>query len=74
MNVVFDYLLQDRKHGDSVRNVIPKAAREYFTKLARKGGKARAQKLSPERRKEVARKAAQARWERAKTKTSTPKS
>ena len=29
-----------------------------------KGGKARAEKLSPERRKEIARKAAKARWER----------
>jgi len=56
-----------------VRNVIPKAAREYFTKLARKGGKARAQKLSPERRKEVARKAAQARWAREKAKQSASK-
>ncbi len=30
----------------------------------RKGGKARAEKLSPERRKEIARKAAKARWEK----------
>jgi hypothetical protein len=30
----------------------------------KKGGKARAQKLSPERRKAIARKAARARWER----------
>lgn len=29
-----------------------------------KGGKARAEKLSPERRSEIAKKAAQARWER----------
>jgi len=29
-----------------------------------KGGKARAQKLTPEQRKEIARKAAQARWNR----------
>jgi hypothetical protein len=28
----------------------------------RKGGKARAEKLSPERRREIARKAAEARW------------
>ena len=28
----------------------------------RKGGKARAEKLSPERRKEIAKKAAEARW------------
>ncbi len=30
--------------------------------LGRKGGKARTEKLSPERRKEIARKAAKARW------------
>jgi hypothetical protein len=30
---------------------------------ASKGGKARAEKLSPERRKEIARKAAKARWD-----------
>jgi hypothetical protein len=29
-----------------------------------KGGKARAEKLTPERRKEIARKAARARWEK----------
>ena len=31
--------------------------------LGRKGGKARAEKLTPERRKEIAHKAAQKRWE-----------
>ena len=30
--------------------------------LGRKGGKARAQKMSPERRKEIAQKAAKSRW------------
>ena len=35
---------------------------EYFAKFGRKGGKATARKLSPERRKEIARKAAQTRW------------
>jgi hypothetical protein len=30
--------------------------------LGRKGGKARTQKLSPERRKDIAQKAAKARW------------
>ncbi len=33
---------------------------------ASKGGKARAEKLSPERRKEIARKAAKARWDKKK--------
>jgi len=32
----------------------------------KKGGKARAEKLSPERRKEIAKKAAQSRWGKAK--------
>ena len=32
--------------------------------LGRKGGKARAEKMTPERRAEIARKAARARWER----------
>jgi len=36
--------------------------------LGRKGGKARLQKLTPERRSEIARKAVTARWARAKTK------
>jgi hypothetical protein len=31
-----------------------------------KGGKARAEKLTPERRSEIAKKAAQARWERSR--------
>jgi len=33
----------------------------------KKGGKARAEKLSPERRKEIARKAAEARWAKRPT-------
>jgi hypothetical protein len=39
-----------------------KEIREYFAKFGRKGGKATAAKLSPEERKRIARKAAQARW------------
>ncbi len=35
--------------------------------LGRKGGKARAERMSPERRKDIARKAAEARWSRGKT-------
>ncbi len=39
---------------------------QYFSKLGRKGGlkggKARAEKLTPEERQEIARKAAKARW------------
>lgn len=36
--------------------------RAYFAKEGRKGGKMRAKRMTPEQRKEVARKAAQARW------------
>jgi hypothetical protein len=38
---------------------------EYLRKLGRKGGKATAKKLTPEQRKESARKAAEARWKKA---------
>ncbi len=38
-----------------------------------KGGKLRAAKLTPERRREIARKAVLARWSRAKTKGEEPK-
>jgi len=44
------------------------------SEMARLGGKARAKKLTKAQRRESARKAAQARWDRAKTKQSTPKS
>jgi general stress protein YciG len=37
--------------------------------LGRKGGKARLQKLTPERRSEIARKAVLTRWAKHKTKT-----
>jgi len=36
--------------------------KEYAQAFARKGGKARAKSLTPEQRKEIARKAAAARW------------
>ncbi len=39
-----------------------KAAQELGRRGGLKGGKARAEKLSPERRKEIAREAAKARW------------
>ena len=39
-----------------------KAGKEAMAKNGRKGGRKRAQTLSPERRKEIARKAVQARW------------
>ncbi len=46
--------------------------RAYLAELGRKGGKiggkARARKMTPEQRRESARKAVQARWARAKAK------
>ena len=49
---------------------LPKAVSAYFSRLGRKGGvaggKARAAKMTPEERTEVARKAARARWAKAR--------
>ena len=42
--------------------------KEWYASLGRKGGPARAKALSPERRKEIAKKAIQARWEKDKKK------
>ena len=36
--------------------------------LGKKGGKARAKKLSPERKREIAKKAAKARWDKSNVK------
>ena len=47
---------------------LSKEAREYFAKFGRKGAKRRLQKISPEQRQEIARKAAQARWAKEKEK------
>jgi hypothetical protein len=66
---------------------LPKALRDAFARYGRiggkvggkiggaKGGRARAAKLTPERRQEIARKAAKARWahKRAKKKAPTPR-
>lgn len=45
---------------------MPKKRESYASRFARKGGQARARKLTGEQRKESARKAAQARWGREK--------
>lgn len=47
---------------------IPEAAREYFRKLASKAGTASANAMTPQERKRKARKAANARWTKAKKK------
>lgn len=44
--------------------------KQYFAKFGKEGGKARAKKLTPEERKESARKAARARWAKQKAKFS----
>ena len=41
-------------------------AREYFAREGRRGAKIRAKNMTPERRKEIAQKAAQARWAKHK--------
>jgi len=46
--------------------VTKKEIREYFAKFGRKGGQATARNLTPEQRKAIARKAAQARWAKEK--------
>jgi hypothetical protein len=45
----------------------PEQGKEYARKGGLKGGKARAEKLSEKKRREIARKAAQARWSRKKS-------
>ena len=44
---------------------MPKKKDSYAVEFARKGGKASAKKLTPQQRKEKARRAAQARWAKA---------
>lgn len=47
------------------------AAVELGRLEGKKGGKARAEKLSPERRREIARKAAKARWDKKRQEEET---
>ena len=49
---------------------VAKTKNSYAVEFARKGGKARAKKLTAEQRKTSARKAAQARWAKQKGKFS----
>jgi hypothetical protein len=56
-------------HGANVRLMaLTKEAREFFVRQGRKGGKAYAKNSTPEQRKAAARRAAQARWAKAKKK------
>lgn len=45
---------------------LPKAVREYLQGITRKGGLARAKRLTAAQRRRIARKAARARWAKAK--------
>lgn len=54
------------------KRALPSELREYFAKIGKKGGKkggaARASKMTDEERSESARRAVQARWAKAKAK------
>ena len=56
---------------------LPKAVSAYFSRLGRKGGvaggKARAASMTPEERSEIARKAARARWDKARNRDKPPR-
>ena len=45
---------------------MPAVVRRFYAKMGRKGGKARARKLSKARRREIAEQASRARWGPAK--------
>jgi hypothetical protein len=55
---------------------LPPKVRAFFVQKGKEGGKlsgaARMAKLTPEKRKEVAKKAVQARWAKARTKSGSP--
>ena len=48
-----------------VEEDVADPAKEFMRRGGQKGGKARAAKLTPERRREIAKKAAAARWKRS---------
>jgi len=54
--------------------IRPRKGESYASAFARAGGKARARKLTPEQRQEIARKAIQARWAKAKREESSQNS
>lgn len=58
----FCVVLLDRPSYNLYMTEKNKAAQELGSLGGKKGGKARAEKLSPERRKEIAREAARKRW------------
>lgn len=57
------------ERGGSLRPMaLDKKAREFFAREGRKGGKIAAKRMTPEQRREKMRRAAQARWGKAKKK------
>jgi hypothetical protein len=52
----------DARDGSPLEQDDSKAASAAASKLGKKGGRARAESLSPERRREIAKKAAESRW------------
>ena len=50
------------KEKQPASSQMPDAVKEYIKELGRIGGKKRSQNLTPERRREIAQKAAQTRW------------
>lgn len=54
--------------SDKNMSVSAKDVREYLSRIGRKGAEATNQKLTKEQRRESARRAAQARWAKAKGK------
>jgi hypothetical protein len=57
----------------SKHNKLSEEIREYFRKQGSIGGKKRSESLTAEQRRELARKAVQARWAKARTKKSSEK-
>ena len=57
-------LYPEAMKGDQVSEDVSRAAAKLASRGASKGGRARAAKLTPERRREIATRAIQARWRR----------
>lgn len=66
----------DDTRGLSIRLLaveLPENIREFFRRQGKIGAQKRHAQLSPERRREIARKAVQARWAKAKARTGIAK-
>jgi hypothetical protein len=61
-------MMRDMKTKRTKRKQMPDGIRDYFVEMGRIGGKlgvkARMEKVTPERRKEIAQKAIAARWKK----------